>query len=207
MTKMAQNPAIPDPEPRDVLKYLLGRIYRTRNRQIQLCKSLDELMDWMTAPISGPNYSPTPRGPGHSDGTAAKMLMRMSEIEDSYRQQQAELAEAAQSVIDLVAFLPMDSLERTVCEMRHIRLMRWDDIAAQIPMSRRHVSRIYDGALDILLQSGDVQAAISAAAGEYIRWDMVCRASRSRWASEGTGAKNKVGDPTRKTKPEISAGN
>lgn len=190
---MTQEIKVPEPEPRDVLKYLLGRIYRTRNRQIQLDRSLDELLDWMSAPIGGTRYSLTPRSSGHSDSVATATIMRMVDIEDRIRNQQAEITEAAVAVMDIIALLPMDSVERDVCEMRHIRLMRWEVIAKEIPMSRRQVTRIYGGALRALLEFPEVQAAITAATEEYKRWDAVRKYS----------PKNRVGGQSRKTKPEI----
>lgn len=188
-------------EPRDVLRYLLGQIYRTRNRARQLERSLEELEEWMKAPLSAAGYSPTPRSPGHGDGAAASVIFKIADIEDWFAAAQSEIAEAAQRVVKLVGLLPVDTLERSVCEMRHIALMGWEDIAASIPMSRRHVSRIYEGALDMLLECAEVQQAIAEATADYRRWRLVQQASRSRW-----GAKNKVGGQRRKTKSGIGAG-
>lgn len=168
-------------EPREVLKFLLGRVFRAKNRVDHLNACLAQLSDPLSAPIGGANYTPMPRAPRNgSDGPELSVLLKMNDLEEQIKAERARFADAYGDTYALIGRLPSESTERQICEMRHIRLLSWRAIASAIPMSRRHVVRIYDGALDALMAEAAVREIIEAAADEYRRWNTVRQYTRRR---------------------------
>lgn len=62
--------------------------------------------------------------------------MKLADIEEKIYHQKEEIDKAIVTVMDIMDYLPDGSLERDICEMRHIDLMRWQDIQEAIPMCR-----------------------------------------------------------------------
>ncbi len=70
------------------------------------------------------------------------------------RQIQAQLeAEAASAlaVVELLALLPADSMERNILELRHVDGKSWDHIASIVHLSRRACFTYYQHGLEQLL--------------------------------------------------------
>lgn len=72
--------------------------------------------------------------------------------------------------MDILDYLPIHSIERQICELRHIDFKPWSVISAEIPMSRSQVYRRYRMALDTLLKNQRVQAVMKEYEGEYDKY-------------------------------------
>ena len=81
-------------------------------------------------------------------------------------------------VLDILDQLPIHSIERQICELRHIDSKTWIEISEEIPMSRSQVYRRYRMALDALLANRRVQAVMEEYEGEYDEY--ICG-----WAERG----------------------
>lgn len=75
----------------------------------------------------------------------------LAKIEARLIAQRRDMAVLMLKVLDLVALLPLDSLERGIVEMRHIDGMDWKEITSQLFLSRSYVMSRYSRALDMLL--------------------------------------------------------
>ena len=142
----------------EVLKYYLGRIYRSDRHKSQL-----------DARIRG--IKAKRRIEGYSAGEdPASIRYWISEIEDRIIEQKREIDLAIAQVMDILEYLPINSIERQICELRHIDFKPWGVISTEIPMSRSQVYRRYKMALDTLLANQRVQAVMKEYEGEYDKY-------------------------------------
>lgn len=103
---------------------------------------------------------------------------RIPGIEERILAQKREVEQAAAQVLDILDQLPIHSIERQICELRHIDSKTWIEISEEIPMSRSQVYRRYRMALDALLANRRVQAVMEEYEGEYDEY--ICG-----WAERG----------------------
>ena len=96
----------------------------------------------------------------------------MSEIEDKIYKQQEEIEQAIVCVMDILDELPWDSLEREICEMRHIDGKPWQEIQDGIPMSRSQCYKRYKSALDTLLSKDKIERMIEENQEAFEEWKM-----------------------------------
>ncbi len=126
-----------------ILKYLLGRIYRSKQHKDQLDARIRSITKW---------HQP---GVGHPD------------IEARILEQKNEIDQAIVQVMDILDCLPTNSVERQICELRHIDSKPWGVISAEIPMSRSQVNRRYQTATDMLLLDKRIQQIVAEHEAEY----------------------------------------
>lgn len=142
----------------EVLKYFLGRIYRSDKHKSQL-----------DARIRGIKAKRQVDGcPARED--PASIRYWISDIEDRILEQKREIDLAIVQVMDILDYLPIHSIERQICELRHIDFKPWGMISAEIPMSRSQVYRRYRMALDALLENQRVQAMMKEYEVEYDKY-------------------------------------
>lgn len=142
----------------EILKYFLGRIYRSDKHKSQL-----------DARIRGIEAKRKIEGfPAGED--PASIRYWISDIEDRILEQKKEIDLAIAQVMDILDYLPMHSIERQICELRHIDFKPWGMISAEIPMSRSQVYRRYRMALDALLENQRVQAMMKEYEVEYDKY-------------------------------------
>ncbi len=142
----------------EVLKYFLGRIYRSDQHKSQL-----------DARIRGIKAKRHIDGCPKSEGPAS-ICYCISDIENRILGQKREIDSAIAQVMDILDYLPIHSIERQICELRHIDFKPWREISAEIPMSRSQVYRKYRMALDALLENQRVQAMMEGYEGEYDKY-------------------------------------
>lgn len=138
-----------------VLKYFLGRIYRS-----------DKHKSHLDARITGIKAKRRVEGCPEAEDPAS-IRYWMSDIEDRILEQKREIDLAIAQVMDILDYLPIHSIERQICELRHIDFKPWREISAEIPMSRSQVYRRYRMALNALLANKRVQAVMKEYEGEY----------------------------------------
>ena len=107
------------------LKNYLGQYYKAKFKRKQLEVRLKNFREEMVG-AKGISYSPVPRG--QSGGTTSKTedyVVKALEIEDRIMKQQVEVQRAMLAVMEVMDFLPIDSVERSVLEYRHIDCLPW----------------------------------------------------------------------------------
>lgn len=156
-------------EKTEVLKYLLGQIYRAEKRKKQLNNRLEEMNERKHSPVGSNGYTSVSEKHGKKSGEDF-MLIQISEIEDRICQQKQEIENAIVRVMNIIDYLPLNSIEREICELRHIDLKSWGIISDEIPMSRSQVNRRYNAAIDALLNNRSVRKLIAKHENEYLQW-------------------------------------
>lgn len=126
--------------------------YHTARKAVRILENRHQtLIHELKAPGRVSALRPVP--PPHQvqgDG-AVSVVFRVEEVEERIDAQRGEMAEVVLRVMDLIDFLPRNSMERTVVELRHIDCKSWEQIAKEIYMSRSAVFNRYNAALDSLL--------------------------------------------------------
>ncbi len=168
-----QNPkqkrTVKQSEDASVLKWLLSQRFRAVKREKRLDDRLQALNDEKKTPIGGQGYEAMPRSGGNNEG-AASFTFKIAEIEDRIYEQKEEVAKAIVRVMDIIEYLPVNSLEREICEMRHIDMKSWEYIQADIPMSRSQVNNRYNKAIDMLMENKRIKRLIEDHRAEYQSW-------------------------------------
>lgn len=139
----------------EVLKYLLGRIYRADKHKNQL----DARLKNIAARRQMENL------PAEDEPTSIRYWI--SDIECRILDQKKEIDQAIAQVMDIIDYLPINSIERQICELRHIDFKPWGAISAEIPMSRSQVYKRHRNALKILLSNQRIQSMTAEYEGEY----------------------------------------
>ena len=102
--------------------------------------------------------------------------------------QKKEIDQAIAQVMDIIDYLPINSIERQICELRHIDFKPWGAISAEIPMSRSQVNRRYKAAVKFLLKNQRIQSIAAEHEDEYDTY------VHGKWVKEesgGTSPENK----------------
>lgn len=144
---------------RSVLEWMLGQYVRAKRRKKQLEVRLLEINAERDSPIGGQGYDPLPRSGGNNEG-AAGILMKLADIEDRIYEQKAKADKSMVNVATILNFLPEESMEREICELRHIDGHEWGEIAEGIPMSKSQCHRIHKAAMYELLEFNYVKELV-----------------------------------------------
>ena len=147
-------------EQAEILKYLLGQRYRAEKRKKQLDDRLEEMNERKRSPVGAGRISSAPKNQGKK-AEEPFLVFRISEIEDRICRQKQEIENAVVRVMNIIEYLPLNSIEREICELRHIDMKPWNIISAEIPMSRSQVNRRYNAAIDMLLNNRGIQKLIA----------------------------------------------
>ena len=145
---------------RSVLEWMLGQYVRAKRRKKQLEVRLLEINAERDSPIGGQGYDPLPRSGGNNEG-AAGILMKLADIEDRIYEQKAKADKSMVNVATILNFLPEESMEREICELRHIDGHEWGEIAEGIPMSKSQCHRIPKAAMYELLEFNYVKELVT----------------------------------------------
>lgn len=142
------------------LKKYLGQYYRAKIKRKQLEIRLKNFREEI-AGTQGVKYSPVPGGQSGSQiSSTENAVMRAMEIEERIVKQQAQVQKAMLAVMEFMDFLPIDSVERSILEYRHIDCLHWEQIPARISYSKASCHKYYNAGIDILLSCSDVQEAL-----------------------------------------------
>lgn len=145
---------------RSVLEWMLGQYVRAKRRKKQLEVRLLEINAERDSPIGGQGYDPLPRSGGNNKG-AAGILMKLADIEDRIYEQKAKADKSMVNVATILNFLPEESMEREICELRHLDGHEWGEIAEGIPMSKSQCHRIHKAAMYELLEFNYVKELVA----------------------------------------------
>ena len=86
--------------------------------------------------------------------------MKAMEIEGKIVKQQAQVQKAMLAVMGFMDFLPIDSVERSVLEYRHIDCLPWKFIIARMSYSKASCHNYYNAGIDMLLGYVKVQETL-----------------------------------------------
>ena len=194
----------------NILKWMLGQRFRAEKRKKQLDERLSNIAEEREAPIGGRGYQPLPRSSSGDGAGAASILLKMSDIEERIYAQKEEVEKAIVRVMDIIDYLPIESLEREICELRHIDMKPWQEIQDGIPMSRSQCNKRYNKALEILLNNGRILRMVEDSEEEYTDWKLnkelnLLKKSPNK-SSGGIKPENKTGKYPQKKPQEKAAG-
>lgn len=130
---------------RGLLKDYLGRYKRAKDKK----EELEARVKMIRADI---RFSD---GRSMEDETSLKA--RISEIEARIDRQKDTMAKFILETMDIMDYLPSESLERSILEMRHIDCLSWREICRRQHMSRTPCCRYYRDGLDTILQNKRVR--------------------------------------------------
>lgn len=152
-----------------ILKWMLGQIGRARKKKRQLDERLREINEERNAPIGGVGYDPMPRGSGSGDG-AASILFKIAGLEERIYAQRQEVEYSIARVMDILEYLPVNSLEREVCELYYIDGKKMSEISDIIPMSRAQCYNRLNAGIDLLLGLPRIREMVAKSAPAYDAW-------------------------------------
>lgn len=146
---------------RYVLKRYLSQYYRAKQRQRILEARLREIRAELQHPyISSSSGNGLPTGSHISSGAAA-LTFREAEIEDRIQRQRETEAKAILNIMDMLDFLPPDSMEKNILELRHIDCMSWNAITRAVHLTRSPCNEYYNKGLDKLLTFKKVHSILA----------------------------------------------
>lgn len=154
---------------RKILKWMLGQAFRADRHKKQLEERLKRIRAEMAAPYGAVKYDGMPRSQGVGDGAAA-LVLKEAEIEERITDQIKNVMTAKMRVMDIIECIPMGGATRQIVELRHIDMFKWREIEKAIPMSRQQCSRLYNMAIDSLLQRPTIERKVNLAESEYDAW-------------------------------------
>ena len=169
---------------REILCWILGVNIRAHKRKKQLEKRLLEIKAEENMPIGGLGYDPLPRGSSIGPG-AAGIIFKLDEIEERILKQKASIQRAIIQVMDILEYLPEDSIERNVCELRYIDRMPMEEVADEVGLSRSGAYKVHDGGIQILLKQSRVRKIIDAHRLEYLDYSLGKQLARVKKDKDG----------------------
>lgn len=148
-------------ENRRLLKRYLSQYYRATQKREMLEKRLMKLQaelrySKMIPPISFSEFIPK-----KSDGGTA-LEVRTGDIESRIKHQIEAQRKTVEEVIDVIEYLPEESTERDILELRHIDCKTWSEICRLVHLTRSPCFEYYNRGLDRLLSFKKVCIALEA---------------------------------------------
>lgn len=143
------------------LKKYLGNYYRCKKRKEQLEERHKHIRLDIDSPLGGKGYKEVPSEAAHkyNDGSAS-LLFRLSEIEDRIVKEKDQMSKRLLEIMDILDYLPEESEERMILELRHIDCYEWKDIVKRMNYSRASCNVYYNRAIDKLLEYKRVRKLI-----------------------------------------------
>ena len=136
---------------KEELKDFLNQYRRCKARERQLKERHKTLTSELKDPGMGSPYHTMPRSGGTNPESSVSVVFRIAEIETRIDDQRGKNAKAMLNVMDAIEYLPPDSIERSIMELRHIDLKGWVQIEREIYLSRSRCFEYYDQGLEVLL--------------------------------------------------------
>ena len=110
-------------------------------------------------PLSGISYDGMPRSGGEGVGCAA-LSFRLDEIDTRIKEQMNKSVKILAEIMDVIEFLPENSMERAIIEHRYIDRMDWSKICRTEHISRTPATRYWRKGLYDLLEFKKVQQIV-----------------------------------------------
>ena len=155
-----------------ILKWILGQAYRANRRKAQLDRRLEMIRAECDSPMRAVSYDFTPGSKGQVSEGASGIVIKMSEIEERITEQKKNVDKAIIRTMDIIDYLPEETLEREICELRHIDMMPWKDIQKETSMSRSQCFKRHKSAIGMLLERERVRKMVEDSREAYIEYMM-----------------------------------
>lgn len=134
---------------------LLDKYLSQYRKYIDRKKSLEgrrrEIIKEFDNPLKGVSYDGMPHGSGESLGCAA-LSFRLDEINTRIKDQMEKSVKVLVEIMDVIEFLPEDSIERAILEHRYIDRFKWEQICKVEHISRTPANRYWKKGLYQLLK-------------------------------------------------------
>jgi hypothetical protein len=134
---------------------LLNRYLNQYRICIERKKSLEhrrnEIVQQFDQPLSGVSNDGMPHGNGDNLGCAA-LSFRLDEINTKILEQVERSSKTLTDIMDIIDFLPENSMERSIVERRYIDRQNWNQICRAEHISRTPATRYWRKALYQLLE-------------------------------------------------------
>lgn len=111
----------------------------------------NEIIREFDYPLSAVSYDGMPRGNKESVGCAA-LAFRLDEINIRIREQMNKSVKVLAEILDVIDFLPENSMERSIVEHKYIDRMSWSQICRTENISRTPATRYWRKGLYELLE-------------------------------------------------------
>lgn len=136
---------------KELLKRYLNRYNKAKNRIKELEKLLVQLREDGAFPQS-PGSSPTRIQSNSVGNGTAELALRVVEIEERINSQKRQLSTLLGEILDVLDYLPLESDERAVFELRYLGGKREAFICKARYISRSTYYRLFDSGYKALLQ-------------------------------------------------------
>lgn len=111
------------------------------------------------SPLTGVSYDGMPRSSGTGVGCAV-LSFRLDEIDTRIKDQMEKSVKVLAEILEIIEFLPENSIERSIIEHRYIDRMEWKQICKEEHISRTPATRHWRKGLYQLLEFKKVQLIV-----------------------------------------------
>lgn len=143
-----------------LLDRYLGQYKRCISRKHALERRRDEIIREFDYPLGSVNYDGMPKGSGEGVGCAA-LSYRLDEIDTHIKEQLQKSVKVLANIMDVIGFLPENSMERSIFEHRYIDRMSWERICNEVHLSRTPATKHWKKGLYELLEFKKIQQIVS----------------------------------------------
>ncbi len=145
------------------IKKYLANYYKCKKKKEQLEERHRHIRIDIDSPIGGREYKEIPSSATNrrNDGSAG-LLLRLAEIEDRIEKEKDRMSRRLIEIMDVIDYLPEESDERMILELRHIDCYEWKDIVKKMNYSRTSCNTYYNKAIAKLLEYKRVRVLIAA---------------------------------------------
>ena len=148
-------------EDRKKIRYYLQRYRYCINRKKELETRLYEIKAEMQYPLSAVSYDNSSSQTFNVSTGAAAFTYRIAEIEDRIEEQQRKSVCELLAIMEVLDFLPAESVEREIIEKRFIDRLAWYKISNKMHMSRSRIAFYEKKGLDELMKYKRVQELVN----------------------------------------------
>lgn len=148
-----------------LLNQYLSQYRRCIERKKTLERRRNDIIQEFENPLSGVSYDGMPHGSGAGVGCAA-LSFRLDEINTRIKEQMDKSIKILTEIMDIIEFLPENSMERTIIEHRYIDRLSWGQICKIEHISRTPGTRYWRKGLYELLEFKKVQRIVKEYKGE-----------------------------------------
>lgn len=139
-----------------LLDQYLFQYRKCLSRKKELEGRRKEIEQEFNHPLKGVSYDGMPHGSGENVGCAA-LSFRLDEIDTRIKEQMAKAAKVLTEIMDVIDFLPENTIERSVIEQRYIDRKNWIQICRANHISKTPATRYWKKGLYKLLEFKKIQ--------------------------------------------------
>ena len=148
-----------------LLNQYLGQYKRCIERKKFLENRQKEIICELDHPLKGISYEGVPHGSGESVGCAA-ISIKLDEIKTRIEEQRKKSVKVLANIMDVIEFLPENSIERAIIEHKYIDRWSWKQICRVEHISRTPGTKHWRKGLYELLEFEKVRQIVREYAKE-----------------------------------------